>query len=90
MVSFETVNNYSLLYHIKGSDQTLKPYLLCSHLDVVPVERKHWNYDPFGGVVEDGYIYGRGTLDLKNTLMVLKYVNILDILDLILVDNFRR
>lgn len=62
--------NYSLLYFITGSDASLEPYLLCSHLDVVPVERDKWNVEPFDGVIKDGYIYGRGTLDVKDTLMV--------------------
>lgn len=44
--------------------------MLCSHLDVVPVEREKWVVDPFDGVVKDGYIYGRGTLDVKDTLVV--------------------
>lgn len=69
-VKYEVVNNYSLLYTIKGSDPTLKPYLLTSHLDVVPVELDHWNVDPFGGTIQNGYIYGRGTIDVKNIVMV--------------------
>lgn len=39
-------------------------------MDVVPVEADKWDVDPFGGTVKDGYIYGRGTIDVKNTLMV--------------------
>lgn len=69
-MTVETVNNYSLLFNVKGSDRTLKPYLLCSHMDVVPVELDKWDVDPFGGIVKDGYIYGRGSIDVKNTLMV--------------------
>ncbi|KAI2797393.1 hypothetical protein RDWZM_000226 [Blomia tropicalis] len=70
IVQVETVNNYSLLYTVKGSDPTLKPYLLCSHMDVVSVELDKWTYPPFGGVIsDDGFIYGRGTIDVKNTLM---------------------
>ncbi len=38
---------------------------LLSHSDVVPAARGDWSYDPFGGEVHDGYIYGRGALDLK-------------------------
>ncbi len=70
VVTVETVNNYSLLYGIKGSDSTLKPYLLCSHLDVVPVEADKWEVKPFSGSIKDGFIYGRGSIDVKNTLMV--------------------
>ena len=69
-VSYDLVNNYSLLYTIRGSDASLEPYLLCGHLDVVPVEIDKWDVDPFAGVVKDGFIYGRGTIDVKNIVMV--------------------
>lgn len=69
-VKYEIVSNHSLLYAIKGSDSSLKPYLLCGHLDVVPVEEDKWEVDPFGGVIKDGYIYGRGSIDVKNIVMV--------------------
>lgn len=42
-----------------------RPLLLLSHLDVVSVEREHWSADPFGGEICDGYIYGRGAVDMK-------------------------
>lgn len=64
------VANYSLLYKIEGSDPTLKPFLLCSHLDVVPIEEDKWTVPAFEGFVKDGFIYGRGSLDVKDTLMV--------------------
>ncbi|MDQ3439423.1 MAG: M20/M25/M40 family metallo-hydrolase [Planctomycetota bacterium] len=37
-----------------------------SHTDVVAVERDKWTQDPFGGEIVDGFIYGRGALDMKN------------------------
>ena len=67
----ETVANYSLLYTIRGSDPSLDPYLLASHLDVVPVEQDKWSVPAFEGLVRDGKIYGRGALDVKDTLMVI-------------------
>jgi len=70
LVTLETVANYSLLYKIQGSDETLLPYMLCSHMDVVPAEKDKWSVDPFEGVIKDGHIYGRGTVDVKDTLMV--------------------
>lgn len=70
LVKRELVANYSLLYTVTGSDSSLPPYLLVSHLDVVPVEREKWTVEPFDGITKDGYIYGRGTLDVKDTLMV--------------------
>ncbi len=39
--------------------------LLLSHLDVVPADKKQWSVDPFSGDIKDGYIYGRGALDIK-------------------------
>jgi acetylornithine deacetylase/succinyl-diaminopimelate desuccinylase-like protein len=41
------------------------PLLLLSHLDVVPAEPAGWSHDPFGGDLEDGYVWGRGALDMK-------------------------
>ena len=40
---------------------------LVHHMDVVPVTREYWSVDPFGGIVKDGYLYGRGTLDMKGS-----------------------
>jgi acetylornithine deacetylase/succinyl-diaminopimelate desuccinylase-like protein len=45
-----------------------KALLLVAHLDVVPADKSRWTVDPFGGVVKDGYIYGRGTIDDKGML----------------------
>jgi acetylornithine deacetylase/succinyl-diaminopimelate desuccinylase-like protein len=42
-----------------------RPLLLLSHVDVVPVEAEHWTVDPFGGELHQGYIYGRGAVDMK-------------------------
>lgn len=41
------------------------PLMLLNHTDVVPVERQFWTVDPFGGLVKDGYVWGRGALDMK-------------------------
>lgn len=43
-----------------------RPLLLNGHLDVVPVDREHWDHDPFAAVEADGCIWGRGTIDMKN------------------------
>lgn len=47
-----------------------KPILLAGHADVVGVEREKWSVDPFAGVVKDGYIIGRGAIDVKGGLAV--------------------
>lgn len=64
----ETVSGFSLLLRWPGSDPTLAPVLFTAHTDVVPVEpgtEQDWQHPPFAGVVADGRIYGRGTLDDK-------------------------
>jgi carboxypeptidase PM20D1 len=64
----EIVNHYSLLYTWKGSNSALRPMMLTSHLDVVPVEpgtETDWEHPPFGGNVSDSYIWGRGAMDVQ-------------------------
>jgi acetylornithine deacetylase/succinyl-diaminopimelate desuccinylase-like protein len=41
-------------------------FVLAHHMDVVPAVREDWSLDPFGGILRDGFIYGRGTLDMKS------------------------
>jgi acetylornithine deacetylase/succinyl-diaminopimelate desuccinylase-like protein len=55
----------NLLARLPGRDRSKKPLLLLNHLDVVPVDRKAWTVDPFGGLVKDGWIWGRGAMDMK-------------------------
>jgi acetylornithine deacetylase/succinyl-diaminopimelate desuccinylase-like protein len=55
----------NLLVRLKGRDSSKKPLLLLNHFDVVPVDPQRWPVDPFGGVIKDGWIWGRGTLDMK-------------------------
>jgi acetylornithine deacetylase/succinyl-diaminopimelate desuccinylase-like protein len=43
-----------------------KALLLVAHMDVVGVDRNKWTVDPFGGVIKDGYLYGRGSIDDKS------------------------
>ena len=40
--------------------------MLLNHMDTVPVDHDGWSVDPFAGLKKDGYIYGRGALDMKN------------------------
>jgi acetylornithine deacetylase/succinyl-diaminopimelate desuccinylase-like protein len=54
----------SVITRLKGTGE--KPsLLLLSHLDVVAADAKEWSVDPFGGVVKDGFVWGRGALDMK-------------------------
>ena len=55
----------NLMVRLAGRDRTKKPLLLLNHFDVVPVDPKAWAVDPFGGIIRDGTIWGRGALDMK-------------------------
>jgi len=57
----------NLVAWLRGSGRK-RPVLLMAHTDVVGVERDQWTVDPFGAVVKDGYLYGRGTLDNKDNV----------------------
>lgn len=62
----------TLLYTWQGSDTSLAPILIMAHQDVVPVNKgteKDWKAPPFEGKVIDGYIYGRGAIDDKGSLV---------------------
>ena len=41
------------------------PVILLNHMDVVPAESKDWSFDPFSGEIKDGFIHGRGAMDMK-------------------------
>lgn len=56
----------SVLYRIPGRDPAAPKLLLMGHLDVVPVTESGWTVDPFAAEVIDGFIWGRGTVDMLN------------------------
>jgi len=50
------------------------PVMLCSHLDVVDIGDPHtWEFDPFGGEIIDGFLHGRGAMDIKGPLAIQTY-----------------
>ena len=55
----------NIIARLKGNGSK-RPIILLSHMDVVTAEPSSWNVDPFAAVIRDGYIYGRGALDMKN------------------------
>jgi carboxypeptidase PM20D1 len=70
----ELVNGRSLLYTWPGSDASLPAVLLMGHYDVVPIEpgtESKWERPPFSGAIANGFVYGRGTLDDKFTVVAL-------------------
>jgi acetylornithine deacetylase/succinyl-diaminopimelate desuccinylase-like protein len=56
----------SLMYRVGGSDPDAPSLGLAPHLDVVPVEVSGWTQDPFGAEIVDGFVYGRGAVDMLN------------------------
>ena len=70
----ELIAGYTLLYTWQGSDPSLEPIVLMAHQDVVPINMgtiDDWDQPPFSGNIADGYIYGRGTLDNKGSLIAI-------------------
>ena len=67
----EVVNTYSLLYKWTGSGSEKKPFLMMAHMDVVPVDERtadKWTHEAFSGAIADGYVWGRGAIDMKGQL----------------------
>jgi len=58
----------NLVARIKGSGKQ-RPLLLMAHSDTVNVDPKKWIHPPFGGVLDGGYVYGRGTVDDKDNVV---------------------
>jgi carboxypeptidase PM20D1 len=81
----ETVNGLSLLYKWQGTEPGLEPILLMAHQDVVPaVDAAAWSYPPFSGASADGFVWGRGALDVKSSV-----VGILEAVDYLLKQDYR-
>jgi acetylornithine deacetylase/succinyl-diaminopimelate desuccinylase-like protein len=56
----------SLVSRIEGSDPQAPSLLLMGHTDVVPVNPEGWSRDPFGAEIVDGFVWGRGAVDMLN------------------------
>jgi acetylornithine deacetylase/succinyl-diaminopimelate desuccinylase-like protein len=56
----------SVVARLRGDGTGGDPLLLLSHLDVVPAPADRWTHDPFAADVADGYVYGRGAVDMKD------------------------
>jgi len=59
-------NRVNVVAKIEGSNAERPGLVLHGHLDVVPVNAADWSVDPFGGIIKDGYIWGRGAVDMKD------------------------
>ena len=66
--TIERIGHHAVLITNPGSHASLRPCLYMSHQDVVPVvegTEQDWTHPAFSGDIADGYIWGRGTLDIK-------------------------
>jgi carboxypeptidase PM20D1 len=81
------IDSFNYIYEWKGTDSTILPMVLMAHYDVVPVEEsaiKLWHAKPYGGEVKDNYIWGRGVLDDKASM-----ISILEATEAQLAQGFR-
>ncbi|MEO8794444.1 MAG: M20/M25/M40 family metallo-hydrolase [Daejeonella sp.] len=73
-MNLETVNRFSIILHWKGKNSNIKPIILMAHQDVVPIEQatiNKWTVPPFSGSLKNGFVYGRGTIDDKGSLIAI-------------------
>ncbi|WP_327010751.1 M20/M25/M40 family metallo-hydrolase [Dactylosporangium sp. NBC_01737] len=56
----------NVVARFEGSDPGRDALLIHGHLDVVPADASEWSVDPFGGEIKDGYLWGRGAVDMKD------------------------
>ena len=66
----------SLAATIAGDGSRGDALILLNHSDVVPFEREHWTVDPLGGAVRDGFVWGRGAIDMKG-MAVMELITLL-------------
>jgi acetylornithine deacetylase/succinyl-diaminopimelate desuccinylase-like protein len=55
----------NLVARLEAENPVGKPLLISNHMDVVQAVASDWTFDPYSGEIADGYIYGRGALDMK-------------------------
>ncbi|KAA0919428.1 M20/M25/M40 family metallo-hydrolase [Dietzia sp. ANT_WB102] len=58
----------SLFARVDGSDPDAGGLVVHGHVDVVPAVAEDWTVPPFAGEIRDGWLYGRGTVDMKNMI----------------------
>ncbi len=56
----------NVMARVPGRDRTKPALVVHGHLDVVPAMADDWSVDPFAGLVQDGMLWGRGAVDMKN------------------------
>src|SRR5437867_1362077 len=80
---FEPAPGKANLYARLAGDGSARPLILLNHMDVVLASPEYWTVDPFSGLIKDGYVWGRGALDMKGeaiaqlmTMLVLKRAHV--------------
>jgi acetylornithine deacetylase/succinyl-diaminopimelate desuccinylase-like protein len=80
---FEPAPGKANLYARLPGDGSARPLIFLNHMDVVLASPEFWHVDPFGGVIRDGSVWGRGALDMKGegivqlmTMILLKRANV--------------
>jgi len=73
----KTPNRPNLITRLKGNPKG-EPFLLYGHIDVVTTENQNWQHPPFSGIIKDGYLWGRGALDMKGgvAMMIQSLINL--------------
>lgn len=61
----------SIVVRIPGKIREQNAVVIHGHLDVVPAVASDWSVDPFAGVIKDGYLWGRGAVDMKNMVAMM-------------------
>ena len=56
----------NVICRLEGQDRVRGALLIHGHVDVVPADASEWTVDPFSGAVQDGYVWGRGAVDMKD------------------------
>ncbi len=71
-VGYETVyvesvpGRGNVICRLEGADRARGSLLIHGHVDVVPADAAEWTVDPFSGAIQDGYVWGRGAVDMKD------------------------
>jgi len=80
---FEPAPGKANLYARLPGDGSARPLILLNHMDVVLASPEYWTVEPFSGLIKDGYVWGRGALDMKGeaiaqlmTMLILKRAHI--------------
>ena len=61
----------NVVAQVTGAHSELEPILVHAHLDVVPADADEWSVDPFSGEIRDGFVWGRGAVDMKDMCAML-------------------